>query len=90
MLRLKLASLILVGSKSKSKYFPKRELTAIHQQQIRKHHRGHEERACCLIRLKTDQTLKNWRSEPNYKELPKKMGGEKLGKRGRISNFAND
>jgi len=39
--------------------------------------RGYEERACCLIWLKTDQTLKGWRSDPRFKELLKKMGWEK-------------
>jgi hypothetical protein len=39
--------------------------------------RGYEERACCLILLKTDQMLKSLRSDPRYNELLKKMGWEK-------------
>ena len=39
--------------------------------------RGHEERGCCLIWLKTDAAVKNLRSDPRYKEILREMGWEK-------------
>jgi tetratricopeptide (TPR) repeat protein len=39
--------------------------------------RGCEERACCMIYLKTDPVMKNLRSDPRYKEILRKMGWEK-------------
>jgi TolB-like protein/tRNA A-37 threonylcarbamoyl transferase component Bud32/Tfp pilus assembly protein PilF len=39
--------------------------------------KGYEERACCLIYLKTDPLMKNLRSDPRFMDLLKKMGWEK-------------